>query len=74
MQLAGKKLVRLFPPSQNWRADATDGDDFQPSLYTIDLLRPDFEQHPNMKVSRSRSPKPRPMFNVPPLIAHSGAI
>lgn len=50
MQLAGKKLIRLFAPSQNWRGDATDGADFQPVLYTIDLLRPDYKAHPHMKV------------------------
>jgi hypothetical protein len=56
MQLAGKKLLRLFPPSENWRADATDGGSFQPSLYTIDLLRPDYDAHPNMKVRSVAAP------------------
>lgn len=48
MQLAGKKLVRLVPPADNWRGDASDSHEFQPSLFTVDLMHPDFQEHPNM--------------------------
>lgn len=48
MELAGRKLVRMVPPSENWRADPTDLDSFQPMLFTVDLMHPDFEQHPHL--------------------------
>jgi Cupin-like domain len=48
LQLAGTKLVRLIPPSNNWRADATDQKDFQPELFTADIMLPNFEEHPHL--------------------------
>ena len=48
LELSGTKLIRLIPPSNNWRADATDQDDFQPELFTADILVPDFEEHPHL--------------------------
>ena len=48
MQLAGKKLLRLLPPSENANADPTDSTNFQPTMYTVDLMDPDFEQHPRL--------------------------
>lgn len=48
MQLAGKKMLRLVPPAENWRGDASDGQEFQPSLFTVDLMHPDYDKHPNM--------------------------
>ena len=68
MQLAGSKLLRLFPPSQNWRADATDGAAFQPTLYTIDLMRPDFTIHPHLKVCVLVSPVLQTILLHPPAV------
>ena len=48
MVLQGRKLVRLLPPSENHRADPTDPEAFQPTLYTVDLMDPDFAAHPSM--------------------------
>ena len=48
MALHGRKLVRLLPPSENHRAGATDADDFQPSLFTVDLMTPDPSKHPGL--------------------------
>lgn len=48
LQLAGRKLVRLLPPSENSRASPTDWDMFLPTLFTADLLHPDFESHPGL--------------------------
>jgi len=48
MQLAGRKLLRLVPPAENWRGDASDSRSYQPSLFTVDLMHPDYEKHPNM--------------------------
>lgn len=48
LELTGTKLIRLVPPNNNWRLDATDDDDFQPELFTADILVPDFEKHPNL--------------------------
>ena len=48
MELQGRKLVRLVPPSENANADPTDGEEFQPTLYTVDLMDPDFVKHPHL--------------------------
>ena len=48
MELAGRKLVRMVPPSENWRGEPTDVDAFQPLLFTVDLMDPDFVQHPHL--------------------------
>ena len=48
MALEGRKLVRLLPPSENARADPADIAAFQPTLFTADLMDPDFAAHPRM--------------------------
>jgi hypothetical protein len=48
MELAGRKLVRLLPPSENFRGDPVDTDEFQPTKYTVDLMQPDFVAHPQL--------------------------
>ena len=48
LQLAGKKLVRLLPPAENSRANPTDSDLYLPTLFTADLLHPNFGTHPGL--------------------------
>jgi hypothetical protein len=47
-QLTGRKRVRLLPPSENWRGHASDGIVLRPTLFTIDLMNPDFERFPDL--------------------------
>ena len=46
--LQGRKLVRAVPPSENYKSYPTDVDSFQPSIFPVDLMFPDFEKHPRM--------------------------
>jgi hypothetical protein len=48
MELQGRKLVRLVPPSENVAADPSDIDIFQPTLFTADLVAPNFHKHPGL--------------------------
>jgi ribosomal protein L16 Arg81 hydroxylase len=48
LQLQGRKLVRLVPPSENANAYPTDVTSFQPQLFTVDLMDPDYQQHPHL--------------------------
>jgi hypothetical protein len=48
LELAGRKLVRLTPPSENYRSDPVDIDVFQPTQFTVDLMEPDFVAHPHL--------------------------
>jgi hypothetical protein len=48
MELQGRKLVRLVPPSENAAADPSDIDTFQPTLFTADLMAPNFDKHPGL--------------------------
>jgi hypothetical protein len=47
LELAGRKLVRLMPPSENWRDPAEDPR-FQKTLYKVDLMEPDFVAYPHL--------------------------
>ena len=46
MELQGKKLVRLLPPSEFARAHASDHADYCPTLFSVDLMDPNFEKFP----------------------------
>lgn len=48
LQLHGRKLVRLLPPSENARATPADGALFQLALFPADLMSPDFSAHPQL--------------------------
>ena len=46
MELQGKKLVRLLPPSEFARARASDFAEYCPTLFSLDLMDPNFEKFP----------------------------
>ena len=46
--LSGKKLWRVMPPSEYWRASPTDADDYYPSKFEVDLMNVDFDKFPDM--------------------------
>ena len=46
--LSGKKLWRVMPPSEYWRASPTDADDYYPSKFEVDLMNVDFDKLPDM--------------------------
>jgi len=46
--LSGKKLWRVMPPSEYWRAAPTDAEDYYPSLFEADLMDVDFDKFPDM--------------------------
>ena len=46
--LSGKKLWRVMPPSEYWRASPTDIEDYYPSQFEVDLMNVDFETFPEM--------------------------
>ena len=46
MSLQGRKLVRLLPPSEFARAHASDNASYCPTLFSVDLMDPDFERFP----------------------------
>ena len=46
--LSGKKLWRIMPPSEYWRASPTDVDDYYPSKFEVDLMNVDFDKFPEM--------------------------
>ena len=46
--LSGKKLWRVMPPSEYWRASPTDADDYYPSKFEVNLMNVDFDQFPDM--------------------------
>ena len=46
--LSGKKLWRLMPPSEYWRASPTDTDRYYPEKFKVDLMNVDFDKFPDM--------------------------
>ena len=48
MALHGRKLVRLLPPSENFRGRAGDADAYAPTLFSVDLMLPDFGRTPEL--------------------------
>jgi hypothetical protein len=48
LELAGRKLVRMIPPSELYRTDSPDLELFQPMIFGIDLFDPDFQAHPRL--------------------------
>lgn len=46
--LSGRKLWRVMPPSEYWRASPTDVDDYYPSKFEVDLMNVDFDKFPEM--------------------------
>ena len=46
MELQGRKLVRLLPPSEFARAHASDIASFCPTLFSVDLMDPNFDKFP----------------------------
>jgi hypothetical protein len=46
--LAGRKLWRVMPPSEYWRAAPTDAEDYYPSKFEADLMDVDFDKFPDM--------------------------
>jgi len=47
--LSGKKLWRIFPPSENWRLYPTGTESFYPSIFSVDAMEPDFDRFPNLR-------------------------
>jgi hypothetical protein len=48
LQLYGRKLVRLLPPSEFYRVPSSDNEQFLPMLFAANLFNPDFKAHPSM--------------------------
>lgn len=46
--MTGSKHVRLISPSENWRSDTRDKRTFQPLIFGVNLMSPDFKRHPQM--------------------------
>eukprot|EP00562_Extubocellulus_spinifer_P019951 CAMPEP_0178599718 /NCGR_PEP_ID=MMETSP0697-20121206/33469_1 /TAXON_ID=265572 /ORGANISM="Extubocellulus spinifer, Strain CCMP396" /LENGTH=571 /DNA_ID=CAMNT_0020237659 /DNA_START=116 /DNA_END=1831 /DNA_ORIENTATION=+ len=47
--LSGKKLWRVLPPSEYWRAGPSiDEDDYYPTKFGADIINPDFEEFPDL--------------------------
>lgn len=38
----------MLPPSEFWRGSATDADDYSPALFSVDIIDPDFQRHPEL--------------------------
>jgi len=48
--LSGKKLWRIFPPSEYWRLyPSTEDDDYYPQIFAVDAMEPDFEKFPHLE-------------------------
>jgi hypothetical protein len=48
LELHGRKIVRLVPPSEFYRTDSPDMDKYQPMIFGVDLFNPDFKAHPGL--------------------------